>query len=71
MRHIRKIDVEKLTIENMRKTAMEDITSMQNAWADEKQTLEQRAYEEGFQVGHEEGRSKAISEMTSSIRASQ
>ena len=64
----REIDEEKHSIETMRNTAMENILSMREAWIEEKQTLEQQAYEEGFQVGHDEGRSKAISDMTSSIQ---
>lgn len=62
------IKMEKLTIENMRSIASEDIVAMQKAWIEEKKLLEQQAYEEGFQVGHEEGRNKAVSDMAASIQ---
>lgn len=62
------IDQEKLAIENMRVTATEDVASMQSAWEEEKAKLQQQAYDEGFPVGFEEGRAKAISEMMSSIQ---
>ncbi|WP_438317595.1 flagellar assembly protein FliH [Sporosarcina sp. FA9] len=64
----KEINMEKLTIENMRNVASEDILSMQKAWAEEKEILEQKAYEDGFQIGHEEGRNKALSDMESSIQ---
>ena len=38
---------------------MEDIASMQNAWEEEKKHLQQQAYEEGFQVGYEEGQKQS------------
>ena len=44
----------------MRQTATEDIASMQAAWQDEKTVLQQQAYDEGFQVGYEEGRNKVL-----------
>ena len=61
------LDEEKRLIEEMRKTAVEDIAAMQNAWADEKNQLQQQAYEEAFQSGFSEGREKAYVEMTASI----
>ena len=33
---------------------------MQAAWENEKTVLQQQAYEEGFQVGYEEGHNKVI-----------
>lgn len=59
---------EKSAIEQLRQTATDDIKSMQAAWQIEKTELQQQAYEEGFQVGYEEGRNKAMSDMTASIR---
>jgi len=58
---------EKEAIERLRQTATEDILSMQAAWQDEKTVLQQQAYEEGFQVGYEEGRNKSLSDMAASI----
>ena len=62
------MEQEKASIEQMRKIASEDIASMQAAWQDEKPLLQQQAYDEGFQVGYEEGRNKVLSEMADSIR---
>ena len=59
---------EKASIESMKKSAEQEINSMRELWEDEKQTLIQQAYEEGFQIGHEEGRNKAVSQMTSFIQ---
>jgi len=55
-------------LENMRLVASEEIASMQNAWKEEKIQLQQQAYDEGFQLGFEEGRDKALSDMKSSIQ---
>lgn len=65
----RQIEMEKAGLEQMRQMAQEDITSMQAAWEQEKTALQQQAYEEGFQVGYEEGRGKSISEMSESVKA--
>lgn len=62
------IEQDKIAIEQMRQTATEDIASMQAAWQEEKATLQQQAYDEGFQVGYEEGRNKVLSDMADSIR---
>lgn len=62
------ISEEKLAVELMRKTAAEDIAAMQDTWQEEKKTLQQEAYDEGFQVGYQEGRDKVISDMTSSVQ---
>ena len=62
------IALEKEMLENLRQTASDDITSMQNVWKEEKVQLQQEAYDEGFQIGFEEGRDKAVSEMKSSIQ---
>lgn len=64
----RTIEDEQRNIDEMRRLAAEDISAMQNAWADEKVELQQQAYEEGFQVGFGEGRDKALSDMASSIQ---
>ncbi|MBO0585785.1 flagellar assembly protein FliH [Sporosarcina sp. E16_8] len=58
---------EKELIERLRQTATEDILSMQAAWQNEKKALQQQAYDEGFQVGYEEGHSKSLSDMAASI----
>ncbi|MGN7386817.1 flagellar assembly protein FliH [Sporosarcina sp. SAFN-015] len=63
----RQIEVEKADVEHLRQMAQEDINAMHAAWEQEKTELQQRAYEEGFQVGYEEGRNKAISDMSESI----
>ncbi len=62
------MEQEKASIEQMRQIASEDIASMQAAWQDEKPVLQQQAYDEGFQVGYEDGRNKVLSEMADSIR---
>ena len=55
------IEQEKEAIERLRQTATEDILAMQAAWQNEKTVLQQQAYDEGFQVGYEEGHNKVIS----------
>lgn len=59
--------IEKAAIEQMRQTAQDDIEAMRNAWQDEKNELQQRAYDEAFQVGYEEGTKKSVSDMKESI----
>lgn len=59
--------IEKAAIEQMRETAHDDIDAMRNAWETEKAELQQRAYEEAFQVGFEEGTKKSISDMQETI----
>lgn len=63
----KEIDNEQLRIEEMRRTATEDIEAMQVAWQEEKQELQQKAYEEAFQIGFTEGRDKAFAEMHTAI----
>lgn len=58
---------EKAAIEQLRQTATEDILSMQEAWQNEKTVLQQQAYDEGFQIGYEEGHNKSLSDMATSI----
>ncbi|MFC5603062.1 flagellar assembly protein FliH [Sporosarcina koreensis] len=65
----RQIEMEKAELEQMRQMAQEDVAAMQAAWEQEKTTLQQQAYEEGFQVGYEEGRNKSISDMSESVKA--
>ena len=48
--------------------AQEDIAAMQAAWEQEKTVLQQQAYEEGFQIGYEEGRNKSLSDMNESVK---
>lgn len=62
------IEHNKSEIEQMRQTANEDIAAMHTAWENEKTILQQQAYEEGFQIGHEEGRSKVLAEMADTIK---
>lgn len=62
------IELERSAVEQMRQTAQEDITAMQTAWEQEKTALQQKAYDEGFQVGYEEGRNKSISDMSESVK---
>ncbi|MDN4607465.1 flagellar assembly protein FliH [Sporosarcina highlanderae] len=61
------IETEKSKLERMRQTALEDISAMHATWEEEKTRLQQQAYEEGFQIGYEEGRSKALSDMSDSV----
>lgn len=61
------IEEEKKQVEKMKQVATDEIASMKNAWEEEKVTLQQEAYEEGFQVGFSEGRDKALADMHASI----
>ena len=61
------VEVEKATVERLRETAHDDIESMRSAWEAEKAELQQKAYEEAFQVGYEEGTKKSISDMQDTI----
>ncbi|PIC87621.1 flagellar assembly protein FliH [Sporosarcina sp. P20a] len=49
--------------------AAADIESMHAAWASEKEELQQQAYDEGFQVGFDDGRNKAMAEMSEMIES--
>ncbi|ARF18451.1 FliH/SctL family protein [Sporosarcina ureae] len=49
--------------------AAADIESMHVAWAREKEELQQQAYDEGFQVGFDDGRNKAMAEMREMVNA--
>lgn len=62
------IEIEKSNLEHLRQTALDDIKDMQTAWQKEKIDLQQQAYDEGFQVGYEDGRNKAISEMSDAVK---
>ncbi len=62
------IEQDRAEIEQLRQTAVEDISSMQAAWQAEKEVLQQQAYDEGFQVGYEEGHNKVLSDMAASIQ---
>lgn len=59
---------EKAAIEKMRQTAVDDIAVMRSAWEEEKQALQQQAYDEGFQAGFMEGRDKALADMASALK---
>lgn len=58
---------EQQRIEEMRRTATEDIEAMQVAWEEEKKELQQKAYEEAFQIGFTEGRDKALADMQAAV----
>lgn len=62
------IEQEKAEIEQLRQIATEDISAMQLAWQDEKTVLQQQAYDEGFQVGFEEGRNKVLADMATNVQ---
>ncbi|REB09754.1 flagellar assembly protein FliH [Sporosarcina sp. BI001-red] len=62
------LGIEKAAVDHMRETANEDIDAMRNAWETENAELQQRAYEEAFQVGYEEGTKKSISDMQETIK---
>ena len=59
---------EKAEIEQLRQTATEDISIDASSLENEKTVLQQQAYEEGFQVGYEEGHNKSLSDMATSVR---
>ena len=63
-----KMRQEKDSINDMRTKTVEDITTMQSEWENEKIILQQKAYDEGFQTGFGEGRDKAHSDMATSIQ---
>lgn len=63
----RAIEDERRQIDEMRRIAAEDIGAMQTAWTEEKQRLQQEAYDEAFQIGFSEGREKALGDMNASI----
>ena len=63
-----KMRQEKDSINDMRTKTVEDITTMQSEWENEKKILQQQAYDEGFQTGFGEGRDKAHSDMATSIQ---
>lgn len=63
-----KIQKEKDSIDDLRKKTNEDITAMQSEWKNEKEILQQQAYDEGFQTGFGEGRDKAYSDMATSVQ---
>lgn len=62
------VEREKKSISKMEQKARESITSMKQAWEDEKIVLQQQAYDEGFQLGFGEGRNKAMSDMATSVQ---
>lgn len=62
------IELEKANLEKLRQNTVDDIEVMRSGWDEEKQMLQQQAYDEGFQIGYEEGRKKAIAEMEQSIQ---
>jgi flagellar assembly protein FliH len=64
----RQIEIEKAEAEQLRQMAIDDVAAMQAAWEQEKTQLQQQAYEEGFQVGYEEGRNKSLSDMSHSVK---
>ncbi|MFS0574228.1 flagellar assembly protein FliH [Sporosarcina sp. 179-K 3D1 HS] len=59
---------EKAAIDRMRQTAADDIAASRVAWEEEKQVLQQQAYDEGFQAGFMEGRDKALADMAASVQ---
>jgi len=62
------IGVERADLEQLRTTAQNDIEAMHGAWEAEKAELQQRAYDEAFQVGYEEGMKKSQSDMQEAVR---
>ncbi len=56
-------------IQQRMENAAADIETMRAAWAEEKEQLQQQAYDEGFQAGFEDGRNKAQSDMQETIEA--
>lgn len=62
------IEIEKEKVAQMKQAATEEIEAMKTAWQDEKVTLQQEAYEEGFQMGFSEGREKALADMQGSLK---
>lgn len=62
------IEQEKAELEQMRHMASEDIRALRDAWQQEKTALEQQAYEEGFQIGYEEGHRKVMADLTEAIQ---
>lgn len=61
------ITVMRESIKNERLQLTGEIEAARNAWNEEKIVLQQQAYDEGFQMGYEEGRQKALADMQESI----
>lgn len=55
------------SIKNERLQLNKEIELERVSWEDEKTVLQQQAYDEGFQLGYEEGRQKALADMQESI----
>lgn len=62
-------DIANADIQKRMESAAVDIESMRSAWSNEKEQLQQQAYDEGFQAGFEDGRNKVISDMQEMIQA--
>ncbi|KXH79980.1 flagellar assembly protein FliH [Sporosarcina sp. HYO08] len=62
------IEQEQAELEQMRHIATEDVRALRDAWQQEKATLERQAYEEGFQIGYEEGRGKIMADLAETIQ---
>ena len=55
------------SIKNERLQLTKEIDVAREDWNEEKSILQQQAYDEGFQMGYEEGRQKALADMQGSI----
>jgi len=62
------IEVRKAEFEQYRQQELETIEQLKQLWEEEKIVLQQQAYEEGFQLGFEEGVQKANAEMAQQLK---
>lgn len=62
------VETEKQEILSMQTEVMQEIEQLRTAWDEERKNLEQQAYEEGFQLGYEEGQAKASSDMADAVQ---
>lgn len=61
------IEIEKNELQHQKRLTEQEIEALKQAWEHERNTLQQQAYEEAFQLGFEEGRKKALSDMRAAV----
>ncbi|MDW0111782.1 flagellar assembly protein FliH [Sporosarcina saromensis] len=61
------IEIEQNEWFEQKRIVQQEIDTLKEAWEHEKNALQQQAYEEAFQLGFEEGRNKALSDMHAAV----
>lgn len=64
------IEFERMQFEEYRQAQLNALEEMRNAWEEEKEQLKQKAYEEAFSQGFDDGIKKAMDQMSRSIEKS-